>query len=385
MNKFTKKLVSVFTACALAVGVLSGTGTVTKAATTAGTLVPAAVLDYMAQPDPAATTVTLMGSTDKYADTETLAQVVHIPMDKKGVLELGFSATGLTSSVEVTLFSDAACTMKVGYSAYLSTSALTDVEKYAISTAGDYYLKFKWSSYLVPSNSSTIAVLAYAYSGEDVTITDSYQAVYTDDYNTTNYHKLEVTSDSLVTLCANSYDSDGVVSSVSMNICDSDKMALDSFYLTSTNNYYEFYALKKGTYYISSSCSDRYRIKATVMKISDKSGKNKKKAKLLKKGKTVKGMVALTESAGKADWYKIKLNKKAKIKIARSAYCTGSCSLKVQLIPASKKVIMTSDTIYMESGSSVFSTRGKMPKGTYYIKVSKISADYSGSYELKLK
>ena len=84
MNKFTKKIVSVFTACALAVGVMSGTGTIAKAATTAGTLVPATVLDYMAQPDPAATTVTLMGSTDRTVTADSLAQVVHIPMAKKG-------------------------------------------------------------------------------------------------------------------------------------------------------------------------------------------------------------------------------------------------------------------------------------------------------------
>lgn len=384
MNKFTKKLVSVFTACALAVGVMSGTGTITKAATTAGTLVPAAVVDFMAQPEPAATTVTLQGSTDRTVTADSLAQVVHIPMAKKGVLEVGFSATGLSSSVEITLFSDAACTTKVGYATWLSSATLKDVEQYTVSTPGDYYLKFEWS-YSVPDTASTIAVLAYAYSGEDVTITDSYQAIYSGDYNTTNYHKLEVASDSLVTVMANSYDSSGVSSSISMNLCDSDKMALDSIYLSSSDGYLDSYALKKGTYYISSSCADRYRIKASVMKINEKSGSSKKKAKLLKKGKTVKGMVALSEGTGKADWYKIKLKKKAKIKIARTAYCTGACSLKVQFIPASKRVIMTSDTVYMKTGSSVFGTRNKMPKGTYYLKVTKISADDSGAYELKLK
>ncbi len=382
MNKITKKLVSAITACALVVGMIAGTGTITKAATVATTLVPTMVTDLYGNPTQATTTVTLPGSTGSTLDTtDSLAQIVQIPMEKKGVLSLAFAASALTKSVDINLYSDAACTMKVGTSVYMSYLSPTDSHTYTITTPATYYLKISWSS--VPAESAaTIAVGALAYNGGEVALTDSYQLIWTDDYNTVNYHTLVLDSDSLVTLSGASISSyDATTQGLSLAISDKDKMTLAEPYLSSSNQYFACYALKKGSYYVSTNESNPYQIKATVAKVTDKSGSSKKKAKLLKNKKSVSGMIALSEGTGKADWYKIKLNKKSKVKVKYTAYCTDS--LKVEVIPANKRQIMINNTTYLQNGTGAFGSKGKWSKGTYYLKVTKTYETYSGSYTLK--
>lgn len=382
MNKFKKTLVSVVTVCAMAVSVLAGASV--KAATTEGVLVPTRVTDYATVPTAATVSVNLPGKGDNASATvESTAKIIPIQMDYKGVLTLAAAATGLSASVDVVLYSDQACTMQVGSSDFLSSSYLTLSKSYTITAAGTYYLKFNWR-WDIPDNGSVIAVGAYAYSGAEVTLNNTYQAIYTGDSTVTNYHKLVLASDSLVTLFGNSYSTyDGTASNLSLNLCDSNKITLDDPYMYSGNQYFEIYALKKGTYYVATSSSSPYQLKATVTKVKDQSGASKAKAKTLKKKKTVKGIVALSEGTAKADWFKIKLTKKAKIKLTYTAKCTGSSSLRLQVIPANKNYTLIGDTIYMKTGTGGISSKKKLNKGTYYIKINKSYADYSGSYSIK--
>ncbi len=382
MNKLTKKIVSVITACALAVGVMSGTGTITKAATVATTLVPPVVVDPTSTPEMATATVSLPGAAgNSMATADSLAQVVQIPVANRGVLRVDYVTTGASGNIDVTLYSDAACTMKVGYAGYISSGLPSGSQYFTITAAGEYYLKFNWS-YSVPETATNIVVGARAFNGEEVTLNDSYQMIYTDDSTITNYHKLVVNSDSLVTLSGYAVsDYDGSTLSLGYNITDGSKISLATGYLSSSNNYCVSYALKKGTYYVASSEGDPYVLKAAIAKVKDKSGKSKGKAKLLKKKKGISGMITLTDGTGKANWFKIKLPKRSKVKIQYTARCTDS--LKVEVIPANKRSIMYNSTTYMKSGKSGFRSDGKWSAGTYYIKVSKSYGEYSGSYTLK--
>lgn len=388
MNRFKKKIVSIFTTCAMAVSVLAGAGVCSdtvKAATTEGNLTPALVTDYAAMPAPAAATVNLSGSNgSKDATKESLAKILPIQVQNAGVLVLNFSATGLSSGIEATLYSDTACSTKVGSTEYLSASTLTSSESYTISAAGTYYLKVQWQFSSVPENGSSIKVEGIAYSGAEVTLKDTYQAIYTGDSTKTNYHKLEVAADSLVTLHGNAYSNyDGALSSLSVNLCNSGKTTIDTINFYSGNNYFSYYALKKGTYYVSSNSSSRYQLKATVTKMKDQSGSSQKKAKLIKKKKTVKGIVALTDSTSKTDWYKFKVSKRSKITLKYSAKCTGSTWLRLQIVPADKNYTLLGNTLNLSTGSGKATSKTKINKGTYYIKVTKSYASYSGSYSIQ--
>lgn len=387
MNKFRKKLVSVVTACAMAVGVLAGAAVQpagVKAASMEGVLTPTQITDFATLPTAATASVTLPGKTgNSGATTASTAKIVPISMGYRGVLSLAVAATGLSDSVDFALYSDQNCTMMVGTSDFLTTAYLSASKDYTVTTAGTYYLKLSWR-YSVPDNSSVIGVAAYAYSGAEVTINDSYQAIYTGDSTLTNYHKLVLASDSLVTLFGNSYyTSDGSAASLSLNLCDSNKITLDDPYMYSSNMYCETYALKKGTYYVSTNTNSPYQLKATVTKVKDQSGASRSKAKLIKKKKTVKGMVALSEGTGKSDWFKVKLTKRSKLKLAWKARCTGSGSLKLQVIPANSNYRLYNDTVYMSNENGGVTSKTKLNKGTYYIKISKSYGDYSGSYSLK--
>ncbi len=385
MNKLTKKIVSVFTACALAVCGLSVAGTPAKAATVESTLVPALITDLATLPTPASTAITLPGAAgNKSATPDSLAKIVQISVEQRGVLNLGITASGLADSVEANLYSDAACTLKVGYSMYITTSSLTAQDMYTITTPGTYYLKLSWRyNFGLPETGSVIGVAAYAYTGEELTLNDSFQAVYTGDSNIINYHKLVLPSDSMVTLYGNSCSTyDNSANSISINLCDKDKITLDEPYLSSYDNYFSYYALKKGTYYIATNEDSPYQLKATVVKIKDQSGKSKGKAKLINKKKTVKGLVALSEGTSKVDWFKVKLAKNGKMKFKYTAKCNGSSSLKLEVIAANPNYTLYNNVLYMQTGTNGFTTK-KIRKGTYYIKISKTYGEYSGSYSLK--
>lgn len=98
---------------------------------------------------------------------------------------------------------------------------------------------------------------------------------------------------------------------------------------------------------------------------------------------TVKGMVALSEGTSKTDWYKIKISKRGKLTLKYSAKCSNSASLKLQIVPANKKYTLLGNTLTLRTGNGTATSRTKINKRTYYIKVSKMSASYSGSYSIK--
>lgn len=69
-------------------------------------------------------------------------------------------------------------------------------------------------------------------------------------------------------------------------------------------------------------CNAGTKITATVKAIKDSSASSKSKAKTLSKGKKVTGVIAYGDS--KADWYKIKLTKSAKLNLYYLANTNGT-------------------------------------------------------------
>lgn len=386
MNKQTKRLVSMLAVFAMLVCTLAGTISQSKSVNAATTevLIPAKVVDFQTLPTPATKTVTVPGSNgNDSATSDSTAVIIPIQMDYNGVLRMALTASGLDSALSYCVYSDEACTQPLNTAYSLTSGYPSEDLTITIDKAGKYFLKLAWRYTVLPAVGATVVVEAFAYSGAEVTLTSEYQSIFTND-TATSYHKLEVASDSLVTVYGNSYSPSGDPSSLYVDLCNSNKVKILSSTLTSYSQYVAQYALSKGTYYISTNESDRYQLKCTMGKVKDQSASSKGKATQIKKGKTVKGIITLSEKTSKADWYKIKLTKSAKIKLLLSAQCSGYSSLKVQFIPASSKTRMLSDTVYIGTGSKTASTT-KMKKGTYYLKVTKRNATDSGSYSIKYK
>ena len=385
MKKKSNVLISLVMVAAMIVSVFAGTAVqdvAAQAATQATTLVPAKVTDYFAPPASAKVTATLAGKNGNAAATaETTAVVVPVKMDYEGVLDLGVAASATTSSISATLYQDTNCTQAVGSSFSLSTTnKFVDAKSYTVGTPGTFYLKINWAS-VVPEQSVNVAVAAFGYAGSEVTLSSTPQLVFTGNGDVTKYHKLEVKSNGLVTLMGYSINNE-TFASLTANLCDKNKNPLTTIYLSSSNKYGDYFTLKKGTYYVAVRTSSPYQLQCNSVKGKDQSGASKKKAKVIKKGKTVKGMVTLQDKTSKVDWYSFTLPKSSKARINLKAYCTGSSRLKIEFIPANKNYHVYNNTASFSTGSYPIKTK-KIRKGKYYIKITKLSKDYSGSYSLK--
>ena len=161
------------------------------------------------------------------------------------------------------------------------------------------------------------------------------------------------------------------------------------------------YGVKKNTtYYFAVQCNAGTKITATVKAIKDSSASSKSKAKTLSKGKKVTGVIAYGDS--KADWYKIKLTKSAKLNLYYLANTNGTNEkngFKITFYNKDGKVFSGKNNgkkvsaiskvtrLYPEDGWYISLANGgtkfDMPSGTYYIKVERMSKAPSGSYTLK--
>lgn len=386
MKKSLKKVLSMVLTLAMAAGVVSGAGNVNSAkAETVAMVTPAVVTDFASLPTPAQATVTLQG---KNAQTQIPNVIVPIRVEKRGVIEIGATVTtGAAASIEMGFFSDQNCTKSAGSSTTIASGSTQVIDKtFTVETAATYYVRFKWSS-TVPAGAATIKMLAYAYSGTEMTLTSTFQPVFNGDGVNTLYHKLNVKKTGFVAICGNEYRESGtslMASSLSFKIRNAKKKALHNGYLSSLNNYTEKYALKKGTYYVAVTSSQRYQLKAESRAWKDQGGKSKKKAKTIKRGKSANGTVLLTEGTKKADWYKIKLPKKSKMKIKIATACTGTASvMKVQIIPANRHYTLINSSSLVADKGKTLASRNKLKAGTYYIKVTKLTKSTSGVYRIK--
>lgn len=133
-----------------------------------------------------------------------------------------------------------------------------------------------------------------------------------------------------------------------------------------------FIAVKKGTYTISVKPIGSYAvIKAKFTKVKQgKYGTKKKKASTIKANKKRKGLI-ITD-AKKTHWYKIKLNKRKKLKIIVNSRLSGGAGsgLQVSLYRKGGQIyIFGGNTARSPGGKLTITSSSKYPKGTYWIKI----------------
>lgn len=304
--------------------------------------------------------------------------VVPIKMDYKGQLTVLLEGKSVPAGIDVTLYSDSACTSKVGYSRYLTSSSMSDTLKVSVPQKGTYYLEFNMSSYSKADGMVTIT--PYSLSSEQKTLKNKQWAgSHYYSYDTSIDHKITVTKPGYIKVEGAS--SSGY--SVYVTLCNSKKAAFsDQIYLSSSKDYSTYFAVKKGTYYIKAKSSDDYKLRYSFTEVKDSAASTKAKAVTIAKGKTKSGLILSEDSVNKVDWYKISISKKQKLSFDVSA---KSCdSIKFEVVPASSRVILFGSTFYLyDVYAGTYGTKDSMPAGTYYIKVTKTDKTSSGTYSIK--
>lgn len=322
----------------------------------------------LALPAQAATT------TYDIAANQIIGQVQTVNLDK-GTVALTVKAGSKTSSAGI--YSEQSCTLgsrlgSVAASKYQSSTSYVSIPK-----KGAYYLQLR--------NTGTQAgqAIITTYGMNTPLNKNAYVYSSTDGSGSyVSYHRVSVSARGSISISLSGVSSSS--SSFSIKACNSKKKSLTggwrSYFQASNGKYI---GVKKGTYYIAvKSNTPVYKVKYTFNKVASKVAASKKKAKTLKSGKKTTGIVAAGESA---NWYKIKNGKKRELKVSCSAktFAGGDYGgLRATLYKGSKKIstIALNDTY----PTGTLRSYSKLPKGTYYLKVSRYDTG-SGYYALKLK
>ncbi len=170
---------------------------------------------------------------------------------------------------------------------------------------------------------------------------------------------------------------------------------------TDASHYTMTYGVKKNTtYYLRVKAMGGTKVTATFKSVKKNAATKKSKAKTIKKGKNVKGVIIAGDK--KADWYKIKLTKSQQVKLSYSVKGNGYSSsngVKVTFCKSNGKNFVSNSydvlsrsypngkrggmTFYREY---VFSGKKTgLATGTYYVKVEPYTNTSSGYYTLKWK
>lgn len=164
---------------------------------------------------------------------------------------------------------------------------------------------------------------------------------------------------------------------------------IDTFNTSKDESYFKnnVYGVQKGkTYYLRVGAVVGASITAKFTKVSEKSGSKKSKAKTIKKGKTVKGVIVANSKA--SDWYKFKVTKDQYLKISYSA--KTNYGIKMTLYEGSRTLGSVNPNYTSTKTKSTYvvnyytNKKTKVKAGTtYYVKVSRYNANSSGYYTLK--
>ncbi|MEY8428331.1 hypothetical protein AALA00_11565 [Lachnospiraceae bacterium 46-15] len=208
------------------------------------------------------------------------------------------------------------------------------------------------------------------------------------DATITHYYKFQLKKPAYIGISGYAQTMAGVNMGMNIALCDAKGKVLATDYVDVVNSRVAMFGVNKGTYQIRVQNAEAFMIKMAKQDYPEKSGGTQKKAVSVKKKKTVTGVIGLGESGKKADWYKITLNKSAKITLNYEVYSNEN--IYIELIPSKKTAgIKGKSWVWAKNvrGKVTFqtTTRKNLPKGTYYIKVHRMNkkSSVNGAYKIK--
>lgn len=169
-----------------------------------------------------------------------------------------------------------------------------------------------------------------------------------------------------------------------VQICNSKKQALENPYtscLSKKNSWKVYYGVNKGTYYLKAT-GKKYILKYSFKSVKESYGSTRAKAVSIVKNKTKYGILAFGETGAEEEWYKIKFTKAEKLKLQVCG--RGSGYVGIEIVPADRKVVLRGACHGVWNAQRTITSRKAMPKGTYYIRVFRLTGKpNSGYYTLK--
>lgn len=282
------------------------------------------------------------------------------------------------------IYIDEACTQKADYSnydTYYGELSVTKSGKYYIkfsvmdiTTQPDTYNQFKFSSFYINSRNETLIngkQVVTAFLNEDKPI----------------YYKVKVDESGSISFNMQASTGANVI------LCNSKKRVISNVCRSVDKDHTFVFAVSKGTYYLKVTTSSSYAyVMQTFKEITDTSGPSKQKARELKvSGDKLKSLSLSTEKSGKADWFKFINDKKRKIIV--DVIGTVSCGgLKIDFYDT-KGTNWESRYFYPVNNANggvstiyyILDGTEKLPKGTYYIRVSKTSAKTNATYRIGVR
>ena len=144
---------------------------------------------------------------------------------------------------------------------------------------------------------------------------------------------------------------------------------------------------KKTTYYLKLTAYAGAKVDANIVKVNEKSGTKKAKAKAITKNKAVQGTIIANNKA--VDWYKFNVTKKQYLKVFWKA--DTNYGIKFTFYEG-KRSLGTVEAAYTNSKwnnayivNKLTGKKIKVNPGTFYVKVERYNANSSGTYSIKWK
>lgn len=309
---------------------------------------------------------------------------VKVTTDCSGLLRFHYQGDN-TDVVSLTVYSDKAKSNDI---AYIVLDASPDVVKsygLVIPKAGTYYVDI----IAVEENDVSFTLAADIYSSDDGRLSDGKpQLVTLLNEKDINYYEISLKSAGAVKVITTFANGKECMIDTAIYEKVGGKMKVISkgsylkpFYVT---------GLKKGTYYIgiSNSSDAYYSIEYKFTGVEDKSGSNKSNAAALKLGTASKGLLLISDKTSKEDWYKLTLKKDQSVTVKLSGEVSGMIALSFYDADGDLFGNLYVDEFTTEDSAVPYAEKSKskkLPKGTYYIKVTKTAKDTSGAYSVTVK
>lgn len=145
--------------------------------------------------------------------------------------------------------------------------------------------------------------------------------------------------------------------------------------------------LSKGTYYIRIENPDlTYMLKPVFKPIKKSRYRTRRSARNISKGYRYRGIISITDRIGSANWYKFRLYRHRKVRLSFRSVLNGGGSyggIRVYLYTRKSNKPFAMKTLYSTRPNGVLrpytkKLRGRLAKGTYYIKICKFG--YGNGY-----
>lgn len=267
-----------------------------------------------------------------------------------------------------------------------------------VKKGGDYFIKISFPN--APKDKpSEFAMMFILASGENQTLKTSGTAYSGFVDNKPIYYKYTAKKDGYISLQT---ESASEKERYKITLCDKKKKALSKAVVTETKVvkeangkklYNKVFAVQKGTYYLKvvpsytvkeGITSGNFSFEYKFTGVTDSSKTTKAKAKSIKLGKTVNGLITCTEQ--KADWYKFNITKAKKATITLNKYfSSGDVKIEIYNSKGKKVAVKTATKKVNYSKQAVITSKSSLAKGTYYIKLTQSNKQASGYYNVKVK